>query len=84
MTALSVGLGWVAFALIALLLRGLLVAASKNAPSPPRTQAATGATTHCSVTLCDDAPSIRIYASDEWWDFCQVHGIPYLTEELAS
>ena len=47
MTALSVGLGWVAFAALVLLIRGLLVAASKNAPSPPRTQAATGAQTEC-------------------------------------
>lgn len=43
MTAINVALGWALFAGIVILLRGLTVAASRNAPSPPRTQAATGA-----------------------------------------
>jgi hypothetical protein len=39
---------------------------------------------NCAVALCDDEPTVHIYASDEFWSFCVDHGTPYLIEEMRS
>lgn len=39
---------------------------------------------NCTVPFCDEPVSVHVYAGDEWWTFCQMHGTPYLTEGLAS
>jgi hypothetical protein len=54
-----------------------------SAASAPATHA-TPTRAHCAVALCDDEPTVHIYASDEFWSFCVEHGTPYLTEDLAS
>ena len=78
---------WVGIALIAaawlLLALCAMAARTPDAASAPATHA-TPTRANCAVALCDDEPTVHIYASDEFWSFCQEHGMPYLTEDLAS
>jgi hypothetical protein len=79
---------WVGIALIAavwLFLLALCRAAARTpnaAPAPATHATPTRAT--CAVALCDDEPTVHIYASDEFWSFCVEHGTPYLIEEMRS
>jgi hypothetical protein len=81
-------LAWVGIALIALVWLFLLALCAAAARTQDAASAHDEPTTptraNCAVALCDDEPSIHIYASEEFWSFCVDHGLPYLTEELAS
>jgi hypothetical protein len=79
---------WVGIALIAAAWLTLLALCAAAARTPNAASAHDEPTTptraNCAVALCDDEPTVHIYASDEFWSFCVEHGTPYLTEDLAS
>lgn len=58
---------------------------------PVRLDAADGIHTHrpapakrCSVPFCDDPVQVNLHVGHDWWTFCMAHGLPYLTDRLAS
>jgi hypothetical protein len=79
---------WVGIALIAAAWLTLLALCAAAARTPNAASAHDEPTTptraNCAVALCDDEPTVHIYASDEFWSFCVEHGTPYLIEEMRS
>jgi hypothetical protein len=82
-TLLWVGIALIAAAWLTLLALCAMAARTPNAASAPDTSA-TPTRANCAVALCDDEPTVHIYASEEFWSFCVEHGTPYLIEEMRS
>lgn len=68
---------WLLLALCAMAARNPNAASAHDEPTTP-TRA------NCAVALCDDEPTVHIYASEEFWSFCVDHGTPYLIEDFRK
>jgi hypothetical protein len=85
-TLIAAGLIFAGFAVPAVLFLLALCAMAARTPdaASAHDEPTTPTRANCAVALCDDEPTVHIYASDEFWSFCVEHGTPYLIEEMRS